>query len=51
MTNNEIELLTLIRSNENPEQALLVAIDVIIGFLNHPEVIESKCSVDSQESV
>ena len=30
MTNNEQELLTLIRENENPEQALLTAV-LIIG--------------------
>ena len=29
MTNNEKELLTLIRENENPEQALLTAVLVI----------------------
>ena len=37
MTNNETALLNMIRSNENPEQALLVAIGVIIDFLNRPE--------------
>ena len=33
MTNNEKELITLIRENENPEQALLTAIHTIATFL------------------
>lgn len=32
MTNN-IELLNIIRENDNPEQALLTAIDIIVSFL------------------
>lgn len=32
MTANELELLTLIRENENPEQALLTAV-LIIGLV------------------
>ena len=30
MTNNEIELLNLIRESANPEQALVIAIGVIL---------------------
>ena len=37
MTDNETALLEMIRNNENPEQAILVAIGVIIDFLNRPE--------------
>lgn len=33
MTENEKELLTLIRENENPEQALLTAVLIIGRFL------------------
>ena len=33
MTNNEIELLNLIRDSDNPEQALVIAIEVILGYL------------------
>ena len=40
MTANEIKLLDLIRNNDNPEQALLVAIEVIVDFLNHHESTE-----------
>lgn len=33
MTNNERELLNIIRENENPEQALLTAIGIINAYL------------------
>ena len=33
MTANEIELINLIRENDNPEQALMTAAAVIIDFL------------------
>lgn len=46
MTENEIKLLEMIRSNDNPEQALLTAVAVIIDFLNRPESTESKSSVE-----
>lgn len=48
MTDNEIELLNLIRENDNPEQALVTAIEIILKYLNHPESFESTLSVDSQ---
>ena len=35
MSENEIELLNLIRNNPNPEQALETAISIIIDFLNN----------------
>ena len=37
MTNNEIELINIIRENDNPEQALLTAIETIILFLEQHE--------------
>lgn len=37
MTNNELELLNLIRTNDNPEQALVKAIEIILLWLSHPE--------------
>ena len=40
MTNNEIELLNLIRENDNPEQALSTAIEIIIKYLEQPESFE-----------
>ena len=33
MTDNELELLNLIRENDNPEQALVKAIEVILVHL------------------
>ena len=50
MTENEIELLEMIRNHPNPEQALIVAIEIILSFSNHPEPTASKSSVVSQES-
>ena len=36
MNENEVELLRMIRENDNPEQAVLIAIDVILGYLTQP---------------
>jgi hypothetical protein len=33
MTNNEMELLKLIRENDNPAQALMTAIIIVQGYL------------------
>lgn len=33
MNENEKELLRMIREHENPEQAVLIAIDTIMGYL------------------
>ena len=33
MTENEMELIKLIRGNDNPEQALMTAAVIIVGFL------------------
>lgn len=33
MTNNEMELLKLIRENDNPIQALMTAIIIVQGYL------------------
>lgn len=40
MTTNEIELLNLIHTNDNPEKALVTAIEVIIKYLEQPESFE-----------
>lgn len=40
MADNEIELLKLIRNNDNPEQALVKAIEIIIKYLEQPESFE-----------
>lgn len=51
MTEYEAKLLDIIRTNDNPEQALLVATEVIIDFLTHHESTELKSSVESPELV
>ena len=33
MTNNEMELLNLVRNNDNPIQALMTAIVIVQGYL------------------
>ena len=33
MTQNELELLNIIREHDNPEQALVTAIELIIKYL------------------
>lgn len=40
MTNNELELLHIIRENENPEQALNIAIEIILSYLEQHESFE-----------
>ena len=37
MTDNELELLNLIRTNDNPEQALIKAMDIILSYLSQSE--------------
>jgi hypothetical protein len=51
MTENETTLLNMIRENDNPEQALLIAVEVILDFLNHHESVELKSSVEFPELV
>jgi hypothetical protein len=40
MTNNEIELLNIIRESENPAQAIEIAIDIILSYLEQLESFE-----------
>ena len=42
MTDNEKELIKLIRENDNPEQALLTAAVIILGFLKQHESFEGQ---------
>ena len=37
MTENEKELINIIRENDNPEQALMTAAVIILGFLKQHE--------------
>ena len=45
MTENEKELIKLIRENDNPEQALMTATLIVLGFL------KQHGSSEEQESV
>lgn len=40
MTENEIMLLDTIKNHPNPEQAMLIAIEIISDFLKQPESSE-----------
>jgi hypothetical protein len=51
MNENETTLLNMIRNSENPDQALLVAVEVIINFLTRRESTELQSSVEIPELV
>lgn len=36
MTNNEIELLNIVRENDNPTKAIITVIEIIISCLEQP---------------
>ena len=40
MTENELELLYIIRTNKNPKKALETAMDLLIDFLTKPEALQ-----------
>ena len=42
---NEEELLKIIRENDNPEQAVMTAIEVILEYLKQPESFEEQAAV------
>lgn len=44
MTENEIELLNMIRENDHPEQALMAAAVIILGFLKQHESSEAQAA-------
>lgn len=44
MSENEIELIRMIRENDNPEQAALTAIEVILNYLRQPESFEERAA-------
>ena len=49
MTANEIELINLIRENDNPEQALTVAVEVILTYLKQHESSEVQAAACLRE--
>lgn len=50
MTENEYELLNIIRNHNNPEQALDVALQIILAFLEQLESFQGRDSVCPRES-
>jgi hypothetical protein len=49
MTENEIELIKLIRENESPGQALMAAAVIILGFLKQHESSQEQAAADLRE--
>lgn len=45
MTDNEIELISLIRNADHPEDAMIIAIKIILQYLEQPESFEAPSSV------
>ena len=45
MTENEKELIRMIRENDNPEEALMTAAVIILGFLKQHESFEAQAPV------
>ena len=50
MTRNEYELMYLIRTNDNPQQALMTALDIICQYIKQPLSLPKPAAVDPQES-
>jgi hypothetical protein len=49
MTENQKELIDLIRENDSPKQALMAAALIIVGFLKQHESSVEQASVGLQE--
>ena len=50
MTNNERELIKILRENDNPEKALKIAMDLMIDFLTSYEALQDTSFVPPQEA-
>lgn len=50
MTNNEKELLNLIRTHDNPERAIEVALKLMVDFLERREELQGTSSARPRES-
>lgn len=48
MSKNEIELINMIRENDNPGQALNAAVVIILGYLRQLESSEEQAVADLQ---
>ena len=49
MTENELELIRLIRENDKPEEALMTAAVIILGYLKQHESSEAPSAAYLQE--
>lgn len=50
LSQNEIELMRMIYENDNPEQAVLTAIEIFTAFLEQPEADPERLVAGLQES-
>lgn len=50
MTENELELLYIIRNHENPEKALKIAMDLLIDFSKQREGLQDTSFAHPPES-
>ena len=46
MTDNEIKLIELIRENDNPEEAIVTAVNIITSFLEQLGSFEGQAPAD-----
>lgn len=49
MTENEKELLRIIRENDNPERALMTATLIVLGYLKQHGSSEEQAAADLRE--
>lgn len=49
MTTNETKLINIIRESKEPAEALLIAVDVILSFLQQQKSSEGQAPADLQE--
>lgn len=50
MTRNEYELMYLIRTNDNPQKALVTAIDIICQYIKQHGSLQEPSAADRPES-
>ena len=44
MSENEIELFRIVNENDNPDQAAMIAIEIILEYLRQPESFEAQAA-------
>lgn len=48
MTKNELELLNIIRTSEDPQKAMMIAIDIICQYLEQHGSLQGQPAADPQ---